>query len=104
MMLRTIFLGATAALGIATAVSAAVVPAPLGKTDSVAQELRTDADREIGETRVDIAISRARHVCEVTARRDTTWGGPTGACLEPTTNLAWPQSHRSSSAATLLFV
>jgi hypothetical protein len=34
MMLRTIFLGATAALGIATAVNAAVMPAPLGKTDS----------------------------------------------------------------------
>jgi hypothetical protein len=34
MMLRTIFLGATAALGIATAVSAAVTPASLDKTDS----------------------------------------------------------------------
>jgi hypothetical protein len=33
MMLRTIFLGATAALGIATAVNAAVMPAPLGETD-----------------------------------------------------------------------
>jgi len=35
MMLRSVFLGATAALGIATAVSAAVVPAPLAKIDSV---------------------------------------------------------------------
>jgi hypothetical protein len=35
MMLRTIFLGAAAALGIATAVSAAVIPSPVGKTDSL---------------------------------------------------------------------
>ena len=35
MMLRTIFFGAAAALAIATAVSAAVIPSPVGKTDSL---------------------------------------------------------------------
>ena len=40
MMLRTIFLGAAAALGIATAVSAAVIPSPVGKTDSLVGKLQ----------------------------------------------------------------